>query len=168
MVIQATPTTFRPGTPPTVVPAPRVVEVTPKVISRPIPASGTRPLCPRCSDSLVKGFNEPECLKCGYVDYGFVDRSKSARPTNLVSAGTRYVLRYVGGSDGLVETLAYVQAVRLRNRAVYEVCCPFCSATMEQSSLSGKRRDIREERFKCVQGHRVSLTPGRNGSLGWK
>jgi hypothetical protein len=167
MVIQATPTTFLPGTPPPVVVQPRV-EPGPEVVRRPVPVAGGRQQCPRCCDTLVKGFNEPECLKCGYVDYGYVDRTKSVRPTNLVSAGTRYVLRYVGDSNGLMETLAYVQAVRLRNRAVYEVCCPFCSTTMEQSSLSGKRRDIREERFKCVQGHRVSLTPGRNSSLGWK
>ena len=144
------------------------VEPRPEVVRRPVPVGGGRPQCPRCCDTLVKGFNEPECLKCGYVDYGYVDRTKNARPTNLISAGTRYVLRYVGDSKGLKEKLAYVQAVRLRNRAVYEVCCPFCSTTMEQSSLSGKRRDIREERFKCVHGHRVSLTPGRNSSLGWK
>lgn len=163
MVIQATPTIFRPGTPPVAVTQPRV-EPIPGIITRP----ARKAQCPRCCDTLVKGFNEPECLQCGYVDYGYVDRSRSARPTNLVSAGTRYVLRYVGDSQGLMETLAYVQAVRLRNRAVYEVECPFCSCTMEQSSLSGKRRDIREERFKCEQGHRVSLTPGKNHSLGWK
>ena len=165
MVIQAATTTFRPGTPPVVRPR---LEPHPNLVARPVSGTAQRVRCPRCSDTLVKGFNEPECLQCGYVDYGHVDRSENARPTNLVSAGTKYVLRYVGDSDGLTETLAYVQAVRLRNRAVYEVTCPFCSTTMEQSSLSGKRRDIREERFKCAQGHRVSLTPGKKQALGWK
>ena len=165
MVIQATPTTFRPATVPVILP-----RVEPELNRVPLPVhSGTRrTLCPRCDDTLVTGFHEPECLQCGYVHYGYVKPVKRGRPTNLVSAGTKYVLRYVGDSGPLAETLAYVQAVRLRNRAVYEVTCPFCEATMEQSSLSGKRRDLREERFKCVQGHRVSLTPGKDSSLGWK
>ena len=167
MVIQATPTTFRPAIPPP--PAqPRRVEPRLSTVARPIREQGGNDRCPRCHDTLVRGFEEPECLKCGYVDYRYRDRPRNGRPKNLVSAGATYVLRYAGDSPQLAHTLAYVQAVRLRNRAVYEVTCPFCSNLMEQSSLSGKRRDIREERFKCHQGHRVSLTPGKNRSLGWK
>ena len=82
--------------------------------------------------------------------------------------GTRYILRYVGEFPSLVETLTYVQLRRLRNRAVYVPTCPFCGGGMEQSSLSGKRREVREERFSCELGHRVSLMPDRNGDLGWK
>ncbi len=85
-----------------------------------------------------------------------------------MSAGTRSVLRYVGEFPTLSETLTQVKLVRLRNRVVYGVTCPFCGQAMTQSSLSGKRREAREERYKCSDGHRVSLTPGRNGALGWK
>ena len=167
MVIQATPTTFRPAIPPPLPAQPRI-EPRPNSAARPIREQSGYDRCPRCYDTLVRGFQEPECLKCGYVDYGHQERSTNGRPKNLVSAGATYVLRYVGDSPQLAHTLTYVQAVRLRNRAVYEVTCPFCSNLMEQSSLSGKRRDIREERFKCHQGHRVSLTPGKSRSLGWK
>ena len=30
------------------------------------------------------------------------------------------------------------------------------------------RREVREERYKCMDGHRVSLTPKTDGGLGWK
>lgn len=138
------------------------------MVDRPVRMTGGMVQCPRCSDILVKGFEEPECLRCGYVDYGHLERSRSVRSENLVSSGSTYVLRYVGDSPGLQHTLTYVKAVRLGNRAVYAVTCPFCSVRMEQSYFSGKRRNVNEERFKCLQGHMVSLTPGRDRSLGWK
>ena len=70
----------------------------------------------------------------------------------------------------LKETLAYVELRRFRNRIVRGVTCPFCEmeVEMEQSSLSGKRKEIREERYRCPEGHRVSLIPRRDGSMGWK
>ena len=86
----------------------------------------------------------------------------------MVSAATHFVLRYVGDFPALSETLTHVRLVRVRNRVVYDVTCPFCGKAMVQSSLSGKRREVREERYKCEEGHRVSLTPGKNGHLGWK
>ena len=167
MVTQATTSKFLPAIPPQPQPQPRI-EPRVAMAPRPLRAAAGRSLCPRCHDPLVKGFEEPECLRCGYVDYTYTEPARAGRPTNLVSAGARYVVRYVGESKRLIHTLAHVQAVRLRNKAVYEVTCPFCSTTMEQSSLSGKRRDVREERFKCSQGHRVSITQGANFSLGWK
>ena len=68
----------------------------------------------------------------------------------------------------LAETLAYVQLRRLRNRVVFGVTCPLCDddVEMEQTSLSGKRKEIREERYRCPEGHRVSLIPRRDGSMG--
>ena len=129
-----------------------------------------RPLltCPRCDSRLRFNYDEPICLQCGYVNYEYSAPDQIRRKTNLMSAGTRSVLRYVGESSPLSETLTHVKLVRLRNRVVYGVRCPFCSQSMTQSSLSGKRREAREERYKCSDGHRVSLTPGRNGALGWK
>ena len=80
------------------------------------------------------------------------------------------MFRYMGDAPKLAETLAYVQLRRLRNRIVFGVTCPFCATDveMEQSSLSGKRKEIREERYRCPDGHRVSLIPRKDGSMGWK
>ena len=126
-------------------------------------------LCPRCEASLVSNYYEPQCLQCGYVDYSYTPPTQIGR-RNLMSAATRYVFRYVGDAPKLAETLAHVQLRRLRNRVVFGVTCPLCDeeVEMEQTSLSGKRKEIREERYRCPDGHRVSLIPRRDGSMGWK
>ena len=125
--------------------------------------------CPRCEASLVSNYYEPQCLQCGYVDYSYTPPTQIGRK-NLMSAATRYVFRYIGDAPKLAETLAHVQLRRLRNRVVFGVTCPLCSedVEMEQTSLSGKRKEIREERYRCPEGHRVSLIPRRDGSMGWK
>ena len=125
--------------------------------------------CPRCDASLVSSYYEPQCLQCGYVDYGFKPPARIGKK-NLMSSSTRYVFRYIGEAPLLAETLAHVQLRRLRNRIVFGVTCPFCDddVEMEQSSLSGRRKEIREERFHCHYGHRVSLVPRQDGSMGWK
>ena len=122
--------------------------------------------CPRCEARLRASYFEPQCLQCGYVDYAH--RPSNEAKKNVVNSGTRYVLRYVGDFPALGNTLAHIQLHRLRNRVVYGVNCPFCNRSMIQTSLSGKRREVREERYKCLEGHRVSLTPKRDGGLGWK
>lgn len=132
----------------------------------PGPAGIYRMSCPRCSTKLRIGYFEPECLRCGYVDYKYRPRNPARK--SLISSGTRYVLRYVGDFSGLADTLTHIRLKRVRNRVVYSVDCPFCGSSMDQTSLSGKRREVREERYKCAAGHRVSLTPGGNGGLGWK
>ena len=126
-----------------------------------------RVVCPRCGSMLRINYDEPQCLPCGYVDYAYTAPAGSAAKS-VISTATRHILRYVGDFPALSETLTHVRLRRLRNRVVYDVRCPFCDTLMEQSSLSGKRREIREERYKCKDGHRVSLTPTGNGSLGWK
>ena len=125
-----------------------------------------RSVCPRCEARLRINYCEPECLQCGYVDYTY--RLSRRVRKNVVNSGTRYVLKYVGEFPALSETLAHIQLHRLRNRVVYGVSCPFCGRSMVQASLSGKRREVREERYKCMDGHRVSLTPKSDGGLGWK
>lgn len=125
-------------------------------------------VCPRCDSQLRMNYDEPQCLQCGYVDYEYAPPVDANKPKSILSAGTRYVLRYVGDFTSLNETLTYVQLRRVRNRVVFGVTCPFCQSQMDQSSLSGKRREVREERYKCTEGHRVSLTPAKNGGLGWK
>ena len=134
----------------------------------PSPKTSDEFICPRCDTQLRINYDEPECLQCGYVDYAYTPPAVRRKPKSIISAGTRYVLRYVGDFPSLSERLTYVQLKRVRNRVVFGVTCPFCQRQMEQSSLSGKRREVREERYKCDEGHRVSLTPTTNSSLGWK
>ena len=122
--------------------------------------------CPRCEARLRIAYFEPECLQCGYVNYEY--RATNGYKKTIINSGTRYVLRYVGEFTSLAETLAHVKLRRVRNRVVYGVRCPFCGMGMIQTSLSGKRREVREERYKCDEGHRLSLAPGNNGNLGWK
>ena len=139
------------------------------ISSAPTTAVRPRPqqLCPRCDAALIKAYYEPECLQCGFVDYSYTRPIRIGKKS-LMSAGTQFVFRYVGDAPRLVETLAHVRLRRLRSRIVFGVTCPFCEAEMDQSSLSGKRREIREERYRCPEGHRVSLIPRRDGSMGWK
>ena len=136
----------------------------------PLPKLSKQPLvaCPRCEALLSVNYEEPACLQCGFVDYAYTPSLVGRKKKSIVSNGTHYVLRYVGDFPSLSNTLTHVNLRRLRNRVVYGVTCPFCGQEMEQSSLSGKRREVREERYKCEEGHRVSLTPNKNGSLGWK
>jgi len=124
--------------------------------------------CVRCSARLVNIFDEPQCPVCGWADYSKIP--ERTRGTSLLSTATRFVIRYAGDSGALSETVADVRVVRIRNRVAYEVNCPFleCQKTMEQTSLSGKRPEVREQRFRCTDGHRVSLLPGKGGMLGWK
>jgi hypothetical protein len=130
--------------------------------------SGPRQPCPRCAGALATTYYEPECLQCGYADYESTPVGANGGNKSLIATATKFVLRYVGDSPMLADTLTYVQLKRLRNRVVYGVRCPFCSGSMEQSALSGKRKEVREERYKCDDGHRVSLMPDRSGALGWK
>ncbi|MBM3934583.1 MAG: hypothetical protein FJ319_09825 [SAR202 cluster bacterium] len=113
-------------------------------------------------------YGEPQCLKCGFVDYSRTVESGAEKGKNLISAATRYVLRYCGDFPALNETLAQVRLVRIRNRVGFDVTCPFCNQKMEESSLSGKRPEVREQRYKCKDGHRVSILPARNGMLAWR
>ena len=122
--------------------------------------------CPRCSSHLRVTYFEPECLQCGYVDYTYSPVNETTK--SLISSATRYVLRYVGEFSALSNTVTHIKLHRVRNRVEYWVNCPFCDKSMEQTSLSGKRREVREERYKCIEGHRVSLTPVSDGGLGWK
>ena len=124
--------------------------------------------CARCGTRLVMGYDEPECLSCGWADYSYTDTRVNPNGTSIISTATRYVLRYCGDFPRLTETLAHARVVRVRNRVVYAVNCPFCDNVMEQSSLSGKRPEAREQRYKCIDGHRVSLVPAKRGMLGWR
>ena len=147
----------------------REVNVTSEVAPQrtgPLPANGQR--CPRCDMRLVKGYDEPLCLSCGYTDYTHTPTNLHNKKQSLLSAATRHVLRYAGDFPNLADTLTHVKLIRVRNRVVYAVSCPFCDKAMDQSSLSGKRPDVREQRYRCMDGHRVSLVPRGESALGWK
>jgi len=166
MVIQ-TANPFKPATP--------RVPIAPRRLKPSLPGPGrnskaNKTRCPKCSSMLRVNFEEAECLNCGFVDYEYSppESEEVEHNPSLISTGTRYVLRYIGEFPALVEVVTHVKVYRVRNRAVFGVRCPFCGGAMAQSSLSGKRREMREERYKCSSGHRVSLCPNTKGVLGWK
>ena len=141
-----------------------------EVATRPANGGSTtaRLACPRCRAQLIIGYDDLECFQCGYVDYEYSSPHGAAPRRSVLSTATCHIVRYVGEFPVLADTLTYVKLERVRNRVVYRVNCPFCGGAMDQSSLSGKRRELREERYKCLHGHRVSLTPAKHGGLGWK
>ncbi len=124
--------------------------------------------CPRCDTALARGHYEMECLMCGYADYESATLTVTRNRKSIVSSGTIYSVRYGGGAKTLREVLTYVEVIGGRGRGAYRVACPFDRSLMVQTSLSGKRREKREERYGCDQGHRISLTPDKSGSLSWK
>ena len=139
-----------------------------EVVDDALPGTTERGVCPRCTTQLVLSYDEPECLNCGYADYAYTEEFPNRDRENLLSSATCYVFRYIGESENLMETLTKVKVVRIINRVGFDVNCPFCERIMEESSLSGKRSEARERRFKCDEGHRVSLIPGRSGMDGWR
>ena len=130
---------------------------------------GAREICPRCKKPLFTNYYEPECLQCGYAHYEFTPPTQIGGKSQM-SSGRKYIFRYVGDFPKMAERLVHSRLERLRNRVVRVPTCPFCEAEMEQSSLSGKRREIREERYRCPDGHRISLIPlkDQNMYMGWK
>lgn len=124
--------------------------------------------CPRCDTPLARGHYEMECLMCGYADYESTTLTVSHSRRSIVSSGTIYSVRYGGDAKTLREVLTYVEVIGGRGKGAYRVACPFDKTLMVQTSLSGKRREKREERYGCDKGHRISLTPDKSGSLSWK
>ncbi len=124
--------------------------------------------CPRCGARLWMSYEEPECLQCGYVDYNYETHASGDRGKGVISTGTEFVVRYVGNFAPLANTVLRVKLMRHGNRLVYGMHCPFCGEAMHLSSLGVKRWELREERYKCSQGHRLLLSPDRDGSFGWK
>lgn len=124
--------------------------------------------CARCGSRMFMGRDEPECVTCGYADYTYSrDMAPRWARNSILSSATRLVARYVGASERLAHTVVHMTLVRKGTRAIYKVTCPFCQGSMEESSLSGKRAEPQEQRFKCGDGHRVSIMPGRNGMPVW-
>lgn len=123
--------------------------------------------CPRCNNDLTSTYEEPMCIICGFVDYSYTQQASNTSQ-GVINSATQYVLRYIGSSPHLKETLVSARLRRLRHRIVHELDCPFCSSTMKQTQLSGKRRNPKEQRYGCDKEHRVSLLPTSDGYLGWK
>ncbi len=128
--------------------------------------------CPRCAGNLIACYEEPSCLQCGYVDYhappSVVNGNANGNGSGIISKGTESVLRYVGNSHWLTGRVATLKVMRVRNILIYGGSCPFCGEAMQQSSLSGHRREIKRETLSCEEGHRVSLIPGDGEYIGWQ
>ena len=124
--------------------------------------------CPRCEAPLRITYEEPQCLQCGYVDYCYTAPGVSAVKRSIMSSATRYVIRYAGTLSALTDLTAHVHIERVRNFVVHGVKCPYCNKQMIRSSASGNREGVQKGRYRCEEGHRVSVTPDRDGGLGWQ
>ncbi len=133
-----------------------------------ITSTRSRMVCPRCEAPLWITYEEPECLQCGYVDYQYTAPNSGVGEKSIISSATRYIIRYVGAFPALTDLTAHVHVERVRNFVVHGVKCPFCDKQMVRSSVSGNRKGVREGRYRCDEGHRLSLTPDKGGGLGWK
>jgi len=147
--------------------------VAPTIVTVPVPApepKAPKTHCPRGHGQLYSQYDDLVCVHCGFREYLTPKVTERKNGHNLVSAGTLYVIRYCGDAATLQNTLLKIKAIKIRNRVGFLVKCPFCNANriMEQASLSGKGRKAREERYRCMDGHRVSLLPARAGAWGWK
>jgi transposase-like protein len=130
-------------------------------------------VCPRCGDKLRVDYpdQEPQCLMCGYVRYEYTPRLR--RGGSVLETSTQFRLRYAGYYDELRETIVRVSMSRLNNsngsiRLVSHPECPFCGQLMQLVSLSGKRKERTEDRYRCPEDHRISLLMGPGSEMGWR
>ena len=140
-----------------------------ELVRDPVPRTetGNRMYCPRCETTLSVSYEESLCMVCGYADYDYVSPNAKNGHQSMISSGTRYVLRYVGDFP------FWRDPDSRQAQASSEPGCIRCHLPLLQWGhgaviLSGKRREMREERYRCTDGHRVSLTPTPSGALGWK
>ena len=138
------------------------------------PVKIRKPTCPRCNNRLQQNFAdmEPKCVACGFVDYTFIPKISVGK--SILQTATEYYIRYNGTYDYLKETTVHVKTIRIGNangsgRLENKPNCPFCEGSMESLSLSGKRKDKIEARFKCASDHRISLFMGSERSeMSWR
>ena len=128
-------------------------------------ATAAADACPRCNSLTLRRYDETTCPACGWVKYETEERVSEATPVTRI---TERVIRYKGEFAAMRDTRVRVRIARRKTKLVSYPFCPFCGAEMRESSLSGKRRDIREERYACPLGHRISLVPTRNGGQIWR
>ena len=152
---------------------------TPNITPAALPARA----CPRCSSApLLSNFDETKCVHCGYVEYALTDgHEQTAAESNADESidiasqpfrATTYAVRYAGAFEQqkgkIVFVTAYAEPNQKKRDALLRVQCPFCMdsdsdsdsdspAMMSPASLSGKRRRMNEQRYRCDLGHRLSL-----------
>lgn len=129
--------------------------------------------CPKCGGPLYAEYytKESSCILCGFVDYTTVIMEEPAFPkaspsANLMTKATIQIWRYKGDAPSLkdvtVTTRIAKAAITAKGHRSVRVnvipTCPFdCGLDMEQASLSGKRKNVQEVRYRCASNHRVSL-----------
>ena len=86
----------------------------------------------------------------------------------LGAAATRFILRYVGEFPNLADLLVQVKLARSKDGVALDVACPFCKGQMYRESLLDKRPNVREQQYRCDDGHRISVASAEGGRLGWR
>lgn len=123
------------------------------------------------------------CAKCGNARLSFTDRGESRefacaicgwtayedlpRPVRVFAVRVRYAGLYPE-MRGRVVDVAYRKRSGFGATKLLEIpSCPFCGKDMTQQSMSGKRKNWSERRFRCASQHFISLF-GRRGGAGAK
>ena len=89
-------------------------------VAEPARRTHAPPACERCGTRLVLGYDEPECIACGWSDYS--KTPVKSRSDHVLGAATRHILRYAGDFSTLTHILVHVrprkvgQPGRLRRR----------------------------------------------------
>lgn len=118
-------------------------------------------ICPRCGDVMRCHLpnDYPQCLTCGYEDYGARMASTSRK------ADVRDRIRYGGPEKWLRERLVFLRLLPTREtglrREVIEATCPFCDQPMSQDRKRHSFRKAPEQTYTCELDHRIRVSFAR-------
>lgn len=148
--------------------------------------------CKKCGAVLLQSYDELKCPRCGWVDYSYEGEADSEGPSLFANRNGRgsgkerggpvvtaegrivpgYIARYSGDHEhlkgrqiniGLLKS-TNTRAMGTGTKLMLVPQCPWCEARME---YIGRMKPRREERFRCVQEHRISLVD-RGGQYTWE
>ena len=138
--------------------------------------------CKKCGGVLMQSYDELKCPKCGWVDYSYESEPVSTGLSLFANRNGRgsgkercgpimiaegrivpgYIARYSGDYEHLKGTQINIgllkatstRAMGTATKLMLVPQCPWCEARME---YIGRMKPRKEERFRCVQEHRISL-----------
>lgn len=130
----------------------------------------SRMVCPRCQGKLRIDYDEPACLRCGYVDYSYVP-TKQVDEQSVLSSATKMRVRYGGDERHLRKTLCLVNKRKRSPGSTIgsladEAVCPFDGLVMRQIQEAAKR-NRGYSRHQCDNNHVIALVPIGDGNLVW-
>lgn len=133
--------------------------------------------CPRCCDGALS-FDGEEwiCIHCGNEDYFRARPSlESFRSRLSFDHAPEQTASYA--HDGTYQrmrqvTVRYKTVIKFvaggNTKRTILAWCPFCGGAMDQTAPTPRMRNAGESRFRCGEGHRISLFAMQNGDMVWR